>query len=175
MAKLGKISPKQLFDYYLGWLGNPNPVQPHFQPVPDSEAEFAKQWGMRVAVQDLRRVVKLAARNGRTVVLGGHSLGGSITTAYATWDFGGKPGAPDLSGLVFIDGVGGGRTLPTADEAQAALDQLNQPDQSPFLDLTGNWAALVLAVSSTWSGRPPRCAHRTICRSSTAGPSCPRT
>src|SRR6476620_5509610 len=159
MSKLGKISPKQLFDYYLGWLGNPNPVQPHFQLVPDSEVEFAKQWGMGVAVQDLRRVVKLAARNGRTVVLGGHSLGGSITTAYATWDFSGKPGAADLSGLVFIDGAGGGRTAPSPQDAQAALDQLNQPDESPFIDLTGlglPWSAGVFnLVGSTAALRAP--------------------
>jgi hypothetical protein len=149
LAKRGRITPKQLFDYYLGWLGSPNPVQPHFVPVADADVPFAKKWGMGVAVQDLRRVVKLAARDGRTVVLGGHSLGGSITTAYATWDFGGKPGAADLSGLVFVDGAGGGRTVPTADEAQVALDQLNQPDQSPFLDLTGlglPWSAGVFNI-----------------------------
>ena len=33
-------------------------------------------------------VVKAAERRGRRVVLGGHSLGGKITTAYAAWDFG---------------------------------------------------------------------------------------
>jgi hypothetical protein len=39
--------------------------------------------------------------------------------------------------------------VPTADEAQAALDQLNQPDQSPFLDLTGlglPWSAGVFNI-----------------------------
>ena len=45
-----------------------------------------------VAVEDLRQVVKLARRQADEVVLGGHSLGGSITTAYATWDFDGQPG-----------------------------------------------------------------------------------
>ena len=159
LAKRGKITPKQLFDYYLGWIGNSSPVEPHFQPVPDSTVEFAKQWGMAVAVGDLHKVVKLAARGGRTVVLGGHSLGGSITTAYATWDFNGKPGAADLSGLVFIDGAGGGRTVPTADEAQASLGQLNQPDQSPFLDLPGlglPWSAGVFnIVGSTAALRAP--------------------
>ena len=41
-----------------------------------------------------------ARRQSREVVLGGHSLGGSIATAYATWDFNGRPGGDDLSGLV---------------------------------------------------------------------------
>ena len=59
---------------------------------------------MKVEIEDLRRVVERRNEVGGKVVLGGHSLGGSITTAYATWDFNGKPGAEDLSGLVFIDG-----------------------------------------------------------------------
>src|SRR5919197_1512074 len=52
----------------------------------------------------MHRVGHAAHAHGRRVVLGGHSLGGSITTAYATWDFNGRPGARDLSGLVYIDG-----------------------------------------------------------------------
>ena len=40
-------------------------------------------------------------------MLGGHSLGGSIATAYATWDFGGRAGGDDLDGLVLIDGGSG--------------------------------------------------------------------
>jgi len=76
---------------------------------------------MNVAVNDVRKVVNLANRGGREVVLGGHSLGGSITTAYATWDFNGKAGAKSLDGLVFIDGAGASgasRPLPTAAQAQ---------------------------------------------------------
>ena len=56
--------------------------------------------GVRPPVGDERRGrgpaarrAAAAQRGGRKVVLGGHSLGGSITTAYATWDFGGRPGA----------------------------------------------------------------------------------
>ena len=40
-------------------------------------------------------------------MVGGHSLGGSITTAYATRDFNGRPGARGLAGLVYIDGGSG--------------------------------------------------------------------
>ena len=53
---------------------------------------YAKQWGMHTEIEDLARVVKAARTGGRNVVMGGHSLGGSITSAYATWDFNGKPG-----------------------------------------------------------------------------------
>ena len=62
---------------------------------------------MKVAVEDLRRVITAAEDLGGKVVLGGHSLGGSVVTAYATWDFGGKPGADGLAGLVYIDGGSG--------------------------------------------------------------------
>src|SRR6266545_2234110 len=57
----------------------------YFKPVPDSMVPFARGWGMNVEIQDLHRVVQAAGEHGRRVVLGGHSLGGSITTAYATW------------------------------------------------------------------------------------------
>ena len=102
-AKAGEATPQQLFDYYLGYLDDPA-VSPHFRLIGDDEVGFAREWGMRTEVEDLRRVVRRASRRGGKVVLGGHSLGGSITTAYATWDFAGRPGAQGLSGLVYIDG-----------------------------------------------------------------------
>ena len=78
---------------------------------------------MNTEIEDLHRVVKRPSSCGGKVVVGGHSLGGSITTAYATWDFKGKPGASGLSGLVYIDG-GSGPTPITADEATEALAAL---------------------------------------------------
>ena len=91
-AKQGMATGQELFDYYLGWLTNPS-VATHFELIPNDDVAYAREWGMRVEIEDLRRVVKAARRGGRRVVLGGHSLGGTITTAYATWDFDGKPGA----------------------------------------------------------------------------------
>ena len=97
-AKRGTATPQQVFDYYLGWITDSS-VTNHFQLIPDASVGVrASGWGMRVEIEDLRRVVKRAERAGRHVVVGGHSLGGTITTAYATWDFGGKPGARGLSG-----------------------------------------------------------------------------
>ena len=75
---------------------------------------------MAVAVEDLRVVIEAAKKLGGKVVLAGHSLGGSVVTAYATWDFAGQPGADGLSGLVFIDG-GSGPTPITAEEAETKL------------------------------------------------------
>ena len=86
-----RITVKQAFDYYLGYLADSS-VTPHFEGIPDADVAFAKQWGMHTEIEDLARVVTAARRGGRNVVMGGHSLGGSITSAYATWDFNGRPG-----------------------------------------------------------------------------------
>jgi pimeloyl-ACP methyl ester carboxylesterase len=134
-AKEGKASPQKLFNYYLGWTGNPA-IKNHFRLIPNSKVEYAKKWGMRTEVQDLRRVVKAAEARGGHVVVMGHSLGGSITTAYATWDFGGTPGAKGLSGLVYDDG-GSNPTPITEAEAQQVLATLNQPSSSPWLAFGG--------------------------------------
>jgi pimeloyl-ACP methyl ester carboxylesterase len=132
-VKRGQASATDLFNYYLGYLTNPS-VTTHYQPVQDSHVPFARDWGMNVEVQDLRRVVEAAASHGRRVVMGGHSLGGSITTAYATWDFGGKPGARDLSGLVLIDGASS-PTPVTPEQASASLANLQT--STPWLAFGG--------------------------------------
>src|SRR3954464_12993638 len=90
---------------------------------------------MNVAVNDVRVVIQAAKRGGRNVPLGGHSLGGSIIDAYATWDFNGRAGGDDLNGLVFIDGGSVPGTAGTPAAAQASVDAL--ATTSPFLDLTG--------------------------------------
>jgi len=131
--KRGEATRQRLADYYFAWLLNPA-VTDHFELIPDSDVAFARGWGMKVEVEDLRRVVGAARAGGRRVVLGGHSLGGSITTAYATWDFKGKPAATDLSGLVYIDG-GSSPTPVTAEEATQSLQQLES--SSPWLNFGG--------------------------------------
>jgi hypothetical protein len=83
-TKRGLASTQQLFDYYLGYLFDKS-VTTHFQLIPDASVGFARGWGMHVEIEDLRRVVLLAQSRGGHVVVGGHSLGGSITTAYAGW------------------------------------------------------------------------------------------
>jgi pimeloyl-ACP methyl ester carboxylesterase len=120
-AKAGTVTDQQTFDYYLGWITN-TAITTHFQLIPDASVAYAKKWGMNVEIQDLRRVVKQAERRGRRVVVGGHSLGGSITTAYATWDFKGRAGADGLSGLVFIDGGSGPTPVSSADATKSLAD-----------------------------------------------------
>jgi len=147
-AKTGSATGQELFDYYLGWITNPS-VTTHFQIINDADVAYARAWGMNVAMEDLRRVVKLAMRRGRKVVVGGHSLGGSMTTAYATWDFDGKPGAKGLAGLVFIDG-GSDPTPVTPEAATASLQALQTA--TPWLTFGGipaPFAGLFNATGST--------------------------
>ena len=132
-AKQGLVTGQQLFDYYLGWITD-STITTHFQFIPDTSVAFARDWGMQVEIEDLQRVVKLARRGHRRVVVGGHSLGGSMTAAYATWDFHGKAGARWVRGLVFIDG-GSGPTPITADQATTSLTTLQT--STPWLTFGG--------------------------------------
>jgi pimeloyl-ACP methyl ester carboxylesterase len=132
-AKAKKATPQQVFDYYLGWINNSS-ITSHVRLIPDGEVGYAREWGMNTEIQDLRRVVVRAKRLGGKVVVGGHSLGGSITSAYATWDFGGKPGARGLAGLVFIDGASSPTPM-TASDAQQRLTDLD--NGSPWLSFGG--------------------------------------
>jgi pimeloyl-ACP methyl ester carboxylesterase len=128
LYKEHKVTTTQLFDYYLGYIKDSS-ITDHYQPVANSTVEFAKQWGVNVAVQDLHVVIGAAKKLGGKVVLGGHSLGGSVVTAYATWDFAGHAGADDLAGLVYIDG--GSTTTPvSAQAATQTLQALDAPSAS---------------------------------------------
>ena len=154
-ARAGELSGRRLFDFYAGWLGDAG-IKPHYQPSADVDLGFVRRWGMRVAVKDLRRVVRAARRGGRRVVLGGHSLGGWIATSYATWDFGGRAGARDLAGLVLIDGASGPPAI-SRRSARRELDRL--VNGSPFLTVAGaqlSWIGGALAeVSATLALREP--------------------
>ena len=164
LAKEGKATSTQLFDYYLGYLKDPS-LTHHFKSIPTASVEFAKQWGMEVAVQDLRVVIDAAKRLGGRVVLGGHSLGGSVVTAYATWDFNGKAGADALAGLVYIDG-GSAPSSVSAQQANLTLQALDVPSETPWLafggiaapyaglfNATGSLGALLFPTSHRWVRR----------------------
>jgi len=149
------VTSQEAFDYYLGWLGDDS-ITEHFEPVgglggDDPSVDFAREWGMAVTIDDLHAVIEAAASLGGDVVLGGHSLGGSITVAYATWDFDGRPGADDLAGIALIDGGSGAGQAPSVEEAQAELAELETG--AAFNDIVGlglPWAAGVFnALGST--------------------------
>jgi pimeloyl-ACP methyl ester carboxylesterase len=155
-AKEGKATPRQVYDYYFGYLLN-HSIAPHFNPIPDATVQFAKQWGTTVAVQDMRRVVEAASKLGGKVVLAGHSLGGALVTAYATWDFNGRPGADGLAGLVFDDGAGAGTPISAqrAREVLQGVDQQSSPwlgagaVPAPYIGLFGSTGALAAVQQPT--------------------------
>jgi pimeloyl-ACP methyl ester carboxylesterase len=151
-----KGDPDQAYSYYL----NAGTVDGHtFQPVSGGSVPFVRQWGLKLELEDLRNVV-LKARDGgrRQVILGGHSLGGSTTVAYAAWDFNGHPGYKDLSGLVLIDGgLLGTFSTPSLATVKKRLAALKTGD--PFVDLLGlgiPWAAGAFAeVASLYAEKKP--------------------
>ena len=150
LAKRGLATSTQLFDYYLGWLDPSLGVQTHVRLIPNSADRFAKRWGMSVAVGDLHHVIAAARRLGGKVVLGGHSLGGAVVTAYATWDFHGRAGADDLAGLVYIDG--GSLPAVGASTARSELRGLDSSGTSPWLTFGGipaPFAGLFSAAGAT--------------------------
>jgi len=103
---------------------------------------------MKVAVEDLHAVISAAKGLGGKVVLGGHSLGGAVVTAYATWDFDGHAGADALAGLVYIDGGSFG-SPPTAAQATQELHVLDASGASPWLSFGGIIAPFAGLFSST--------------------------
>ena len=136
--------PDRAFRYYLqGEAIGANA----FAPVDGASVPFVREWGLRLALEDLRAVVRRARRGGREVILGGHSLGASMAVAYAAWDFAGHAGHHDLSGLVLIDGgLLGTFTSPQLAGVRQRLAALRQGD--PSLDLLGirvPWASGVFS------------------------------
>jgi hypothetical protein len=143
-AKDGEATVEETFNYYLGYLTNPA-VKHHMMLIPETDVSFAREWGMNVAVEDLHTVIERAKRRGGKVVLAGHSLGGTVVTAYATWDFAGKPGADGLSGLVFDDG---GSSPSSISRATAEEDLSNLSKKSPWLAFGGIGAPYLGLFSS---------------------------
>jgi pimeloyl-ACP methyl ester carboxylesterase len=125
-------------------------------------APFVRKWGLKVALDDLRQVVKLARAGGRSVVLGGHSLGAQEAIAYAAWDFNGQAGYQDLRGLVLIDGgaMGASSMAIQPNQLQQARDQKAAIDnKAAFADVTYSgrpWIASILsAVAGIYALKAP--------------------
>ena len=141
--------PDKAFDYYLGGGG--------FAPISGGSVPYVREWGLKLALEDLRRVVRRARRGGRQVILGGHSLGASMVVAYAAWDFKGRAGWRDLSGLVLMDGgLLGTFTSPGLASVKQRLAALRAGD--PFLDLLRIGVPWASGVYATLAGQYARVA-----------------
>lgn len=136
-ALRGSAGLQDAFDHYLGWITNGGTPTDHFQFLDAGEYPFARRWGMGVALRDAHAVVRQALNGGsREVVLGGHSLGASLTLAYAAWDFGGRPGYKDVDGMVLIDGgLLGSFDAFDLTQAEQAISELR--NGNPFAQLLG--------------------------------------
>lgn len=124
-------------DYYL---------KSRYRRETGATAPYSRDWGLVPTINDLKLIIE-AGRDGgrRTVILGGHSWGATIALAYAAWDFGGRAGYKDLSGLILVDGgvhdafAGEGYQFRlTAEDVRAKLEKLKSGD--PFTgDLSYFW------------------------------------
>jgi pimeloyl-ACP methyl ester carboxylesterase len=164
-AEAGQLGLQQMFDYYLGWLAGANPPD-RFEFLAADAAPFAREWGMGVALNDARAVVQVARNRGRRkVVLGGHSLGASLTLAYAAWDFNGRPGFRDLAGLVLIDGGLLG-TFDAFNLAQAQEQLADLSTTNPFLDLLGlgfpEIAGVFAEIGGMYAEKAPQASAATL-------------
>ena len=141
----GEATLQQVRDYYVGWITDQS-IQPHFSPPDTKSLTFAADWGLPTHLADLRKVILAAKRGGRRVILGGHSLGASVTSIYATWDFRGRAGHEDVDGLVLIDGGAG--AYDTADDVADVRRRVKELREQPFADVVGlnlPWAQGVFA------------------------------
>lgn len=75
--------------------------------IDSSQLLFESEWGADTTLGDLRNVIAKVPDPKARVVLVGHSMGATLTEAYAAWDFGGKRGFDELAGIVLVDGVSG--------------------------------------------------------------------
>lgn len=128
VTKTKETPSEQVYNYYLGHYFTPG-IKRYFERVNPDAVKFATQWGMDVAVSDLNVVIEAAKKLKGKVVLGGHSLGGSVVTAYATWNFGnGKAAAEGLAGLVYDDG-GSSPIAISQEKAEEYLSKLDKLEE----------------------------------------------
>lgn len=110
------------FDYYYAGKPVEGKTFPGFTSSQD--AKFLEDFGLERTVRDwhtvITREIPSQAQRAKRVVCGGHSLGGPLTAAFASWDFDGDESTTDDAGYnqcaafvgfdttVDIDGSGGG-------------------------------------------------------------------
>lgn len=95
LSDLSELGSAAQLDYYLN---------NHYRHLTPQESDNARRLGLATTISDLHRVIVAARAEGRNVYLGGHSWGATIALAYAAWDFDGRAGYQNLSGLILIDG-----------------------------------------------------------------------
>ena len=130
---------QEAFDHYLGWITNGGTPADHYDFLDAETAGYRAQLGHEDRAQRRTRRGASEAKGPKRkteVWLGGHSLGASLTAAYAAWDFDGKAGFKDVEGLVMIDGgLLGSFDGFDLEQAQEAIEELET--SNPFADVLG--------------------------------------
>ena len=97
--------PTPAYEFYVANAGEAN----GFEPVEPDEVRFMAYWGLDVHLRDLHEIIQRANERAPRVLLGGHSLGASLVSFYAAYDFDEgpetDPGYAHIDGLVLLDGA----------------------------------------------------------------------
>ncbi len=133
-AKAGKASPQQLFDYYLGWINNPA-ITTHFVPKTDAETAYARDWGMNVAVNDVRAVIQAAKRAAARSRSAGTRWAARSSTPTRPGTSTAGPAAPTSTASSSSTAAAARAPRSRPRRRRPASAQL--ATSSPFLDLTG--------------------------------------
>lgn len=172
LQSLRSRDPGVALRYYLRDAG----TSAGFQAITAAEADFVRHWGLTVHLRDLHVVVQRARAKASRLILGGHSLGASIVSLYAAYDFTDDPllvhsslqtpdsayleariGADLLDGLLLLDGVLGktggfdlaGGVVMEALGVQLSLRALQDyPQLPPFLNPTPFAQAEAIAIAA---------------------------
>jgi pimeloyl-ACP methyl ester carboxylesterase len=96
---LARRDPIPAYDYYVRNAS----TETGFQMRDPASLDFMRHWTLAVHLYDLHEVVKAARKRAKTVVLGGHSLGGSQIGYYAAFDV--EPGPELVPGYHYLDGL----------------------------------------------------------------------
>jgi dienelactone hydrolase len=117
--------------------------------VEQSDVPFMSEWGLETQLGDVRAVISAVPEQARRarVFLMGHSLGASMTEAFAAWRF--EPellGSDELAGLILIDGAMGTDPITEAEYLEGfgsafmgspGLDAIRAEDRYVSLPLLG--------------------------------------
>ena len=119
---------------------------------------YASEWGIKAHVEDLDALISAAIARypHAAIILGGHSLGGSIVPIYAAWNFGAYSGFERLSGLVLLEGA-------PNPQGPTEHSQRRTPTSRPASDLRRQPRQRALAAHRRPDRQPEAVRHDAIC------------
>lgn len=138
--------------YYLGKEVNGRTFRGWLR---DPDVPFLSEFGLKLATEDVFKVIMTMVPEPEVrrekVFVGGHSLGGIMTSMFAGWDLDGNPDTLEDAGFNNCAGLFGLDTTvtPVSEMVGAVLQQLPQGIQDMLRDITAdNYATLVRQLRS---------------------------